>query len=96
VLTSIRDRSVVVTGGSRGIGRGIAEVFAMRGARVTIAARGEEELARTCEALNAAGGQARYAVCDIADWPSVQAMVDGAAAAQGGLDVMCANAGIFP
>jgi 3-oxoacyl-[acyl-carrier protein] reductase len=96
VLTSIRDRSVIVTGGSKGIGRGIAKVFAAQGARVTIAAQGEPALAKTCEALNAAGGAVRYAVCDVADWTSVKAMVDGAAAAQGGLDVMCANAGVFP
>ena len=96
MLTSIRDRSVIVTGGSKGIGRGIAKVFAAQGARVTIAAQGEAALAKTCEALNAAGGAVRYAVCNVADWTSVKAMVDGAAAAQGGLDVMCANAGIFP
>jgi 3-oxoacyl-[acyl-carrier protein] reductase len=96
VLTSIRDRSVVVTGGSKGIGRGIAKVFASQGAKVTIAARGEDALERTCEALKATGGRVRYAVCDVADWDSVQAMVGDAAAAQGGLDLMCANAGIFP
>jgi len=67
VLTSIRDRSVIVTGGSKGIGRGIAKVFAAQGAKVTIAAQGEEALVRTCEALNAAGGRVRYAVCDVAD-----------------------------
>jgi 3-oxoacyl-[acyl-carrier protein] reductase len=96
VLTSIKDRSVIVTGGSKGIGRGIAKVFAAQGARVTIAARGEADLEKTCAELNAAGGTVRYAVCDVADWQSVKAMVDGAAAAQGGLDVLCANAGAFP
>ena len=96
VLTSIKDRSVIVTGGSKGIGRGIAKVFAAQGAKVTIAARGEADLARTCEELRAAGGAVRYEVCDVGDWASVRAMVDDAAAAQDGLDVMCANAGIFP
>jgi 3-oxoacyl-[acyl-carrier protein] reductase len=85
-----------VTGGSKGIGRGIAKVFAAQGAKVTIAARGEADLERTCEELRAAGGAVRYAVCDVGDWASVKAMVDGAAAAQDGLHVMCANAGIFP
>lgn len=96
MLTSIKGRSVVVTGGSKGIGRGIAKVFAAQGAKVTIAARGEADLRRTCDELNAAGGAVRHAVCDVSDWRSVEAMVDDAAAAQGGLDVMCANAGIFP
>jgi 3-oxoacyl-[acyl-carrier protein] reductase len=96
VLTSINGRSVVVTGGSKGIGRGIAKVFAAQGARVTIAARGEADLEKTCAELKAAGGAVRYGVCDVADWDSVRAMVDDSAAAQGGLDVMCANAGTFP
>ncbi len=96
MLTSLKDRSVIVTGGSKGIGRGIAKVFAAQGAKVTITARGEEALKATCDELNAAGGQVRYELCDVSDWESVRAMVDSAAAVQGGLDVLCANAGIFP
>ncbi len=96
MLTPLTGRSVIVTGGSKGIGRGIAKVFAARGARVTIAARGEEALRRTADELNAAGGRVRWAVCDVADWESVRRMVDEAAEVQGGLHVMCANAGIFP
>jgi 3-oxoacyl-[acyl-carrier protein] reductase len=96
MLTSIKGRSVIVTGGSKGIGRGIAKVFAERGAQVTIAARNEADLRRTADELNAAGGRVRWATCDVSDWESVRSMVDEAAAAQGGLDVMCANAGIFP
>ena len=60
MLTSIRDRSVIVTGGSKGIGRGIAKVFAAQGAKVTIAACGEADLEQTCEELSAAGGAGRY------------------------------------
>jgi 3-oxoacyl-[acyl-carrier protein] reductase len=63
---------------------------------VTIAARGEADLEKTCAELKAAGGAVRYGVCDVADWDSVRAMVDDSAAAQGGLDVMCANAGTVP
>ena len=96
MLTSLKGRSVIVTGGSKGIGRGIAKVFAATGARVTITARGEESLKKTCDDLNRAGGTVRYEICDVSDWDSVRAMVDSTAKAQGGLDVMCANAGAFP
>ncbi|WP_026379786.1 3-oxoacyl-ACP reductase FabG [Afifella pfennigii] len=96
MLTSIKDRSVIVTGGSKGIGRGIAKVFARHGAKVTIVARHEQELKATCDELAGEGGALRYEICDVCDWDEVKRMVDSAAAAQGGLDVMCANAGIFP
>lgn len=93
MLTSIARKSVVVTGGSKGIGRGIAAVFARQGAKVCLVARGEEALARAAEELE---GEVRYEVCDVSDWAAVQDMVDRVASAQGGLDVMCANAGAFP
>jgi len=93
MLTSLAGKSVIVTGGSKGIGRGIATVFARQGARVTITARHEEDLKRACDEIE---GDLRYEVCDVSDWDAVSAMVESAAQAQGGLDVMCANAGIYP
>ena len=97
MLTPLKGKSVIVTGGSKGIGRGIARVFARAGANVTISARGEEALKEACEELNTVGdGQVRHETCDVSDWDSVRAMVDSAATAQGGLDVICANAGFYP
>ncbi len=55
MLTSIKGKSVIVTGGSKGIGRGIAEVFARQGARVMIAARGEAAAKTAADELNAQG-----------------------------------------
>jgi 3-oxoacyl-[acyl-carrier protein] reductase len=93
MLTSLKDKSVIVTGGSKGIGRGIAQVFARTGAKVTIAARNEADLKKAAAEM---GDNVRTEVCDVSDWDSVRAMVDSTAKAQGGLDVMCANAGAFP
>ena len=47
-------------------------------------------------AANEIEGDVRYEVCDVSDWTSVKSMVESAASAQNGLDVMCANAGAFP
>lgn len=96
MFTSMAGRSVLVTGASKGIGKGIARVFAGAGAKVMVAARGEDDCARTVEEIRAAGGTAEYAVCDVTDWGQVKAAVDRTAEAFGGLDVLCANAGIFP
>ena len=93
MLTSLKGKSVIVTGGSKGIGRGIATVFARQGAKVTIAARSEDDLKKAAGEI---AGDVRYEVCDVSDWTSVKGMVDSTAAAQGGLHVMCANAGAFP
>lgn len=96
MLNSLKGRSVVVTGGSKGIGRGIARVFARSGVKLTIVARNQAEIDTVVEEMNAVGGVARGAVCDVTDMASVQRMIDEAAEAQGGLDILCVNAGIFP
>ena len=93
MLTSLKDKSVIVTGGSKGIGRGIATVFAKHGAHVTIAARNEADMMKAVDEI---AGDVRYVKCDVSDWNSVKSMVEEAVKTQGGLDVLCANAGAFP
>jgi 3-oxoacyl-[acyl-carrier protein] reductase len=93
MLTSLKGKSVIVTGGSKGIGRGIATVFARQGAKVTITARGEAAMQKAAAEIK---GDVSYEVCDVANWESVQAMVANVAKNKGGVDVMCANAGVFP
>ena len=58
MFSSMDGRSVVVTGGSRGIGRGIARVFAEAGAKVLITGRDKEALDEAVADLGSAGGQA--------------------------------------
>ncbi len=96
MLTSIKNRSVIVTGGSKGIGKGIATVFAAQGAQVMIAARGEEAAKATAEAMRSAGGRVEFCACDVSDWDSVRNMMDHTVERFGGLHVVCANAGAFP
>lgn len=96
MLTSVKDRVVLVTGGSKGIGKGIAETFAAQGASVMIAARGEEAAIAACKQITASGGEARYCLTDVSDWTQVQHMVTETIAVYGRIDILCANAGIFP
>lgn len=96
MLTPIAERSVIVTGASRGIGKGMAKLFAAHGARVMVVGRSEAEAAATAKSIRDAGGTAEACRCDIADWSMVEAMVEATVAAFGGVDILCANAGVFP
>jgi NAD(P)-dependent dehydrogenase (short-subunit alcohol dehydrogenase family) len=94
---SLTGLSAVVTGGSRGLGLLIAEQLVVRGCAVTIAARDEEELEAARDRLTRgrAGAAVRTARCDVTDRSQVNALMAEAAQAQGGLDVVVANAGII-
>ena len=96
MFTSIAGRSVVVTGGSRGIGRGIARVFATAGANVLLTARDEAVLAAAVEELQEVGGAGVGLSADISDRAQCDRMARTAIERHGGIDVLCANAGIFP
>jgi 3-oxoacyl-[acyl-carrier protein] reductase len=92
LFTSIAGRAVVVTGGTRGIGKGIAAVFARSGARVLITGRDEE----TARAAAGEVGAAGHVVADVARKADCERVAAVAVERLGGIDVLCANAGIFP
>ena len=96
MFTSISGRTGIVTGGSKGIGFGIARVLAGAGANVLICGRDEEALRRASEALADLPGRVDTAVVDVADPQSCQDMAARAHREFGGIDILCANAGIFP
>jgi 3-oxoacyl-[acyl-carrier protein] reductase len=97
MFTSIAGRSVLVTGGTKGIGKGIARVFATSGANVVITGRDEAGASAAAAELTAlGGGTVSYVLGDVASADSCRAMVAAAVERNGGLDVLCANAGIFP
>jgi 3-oxoacyl-[acyl-carrier protein] reductase len=85
----------IVTGGTKGIGRGIAEALVREGASVCITARKENEIKEATEALNKlGGGKALGFVCDVRDYAQVQSLFARTAAALGGVDILVNNAGI--
>jgi 3-oxoacyl-[acyl-carrier protein] reductase len=96
MFTPITGRSVVVTGGSRGIGRGIARVFAAAGARVMVVARDREAAEAAVAEIRDRGGDASYLLADLADPVSADRLVGAAVERHGRLDVLCCNAGIYP
>lgn len=87
---------VMVTGASKGIGKGIAQVFGDAGAKLVLVARSEDALSEFAEACRAKGVDALALVADITDRASMAAAVEKTVEVFGGLDVLCANAGIFP
>ena len=96
VLTSIRNKSVIVTGGTKGIGKGIAGVFAQLGARVCVIGRNERDGAATVDALRGRGGTAIFYRGDVKEQADMEEATATVATAFGGIDILCANAGIFP
>jgi 3-oxoacyl-[acyl-carrier protein] reductase len=96
LTSSLTGKSVIVTGGSKGIGKGIARVFASHGAKVLIVARHLKEAEATSQEFAKAGGTASAFAGDVTKLSDMQAMTKAAADRHGGIDVLCANAGIFP
>ena len=93
MFTSIAGRAVVVTGGTRGIGKGIARVFARNGARVLITGR-DDEVGRA--AADELPGEVSFLQANTALREDCRRMAGIAQERLGGVDVLCANAGIFP
>ena len=97
MFTALRGRSVIVTGGSKGIGKGIARAFLGEGADVLIAARDEAALRAAAEELGAgAEGRVETATADVARVEDCRRLAELAIERFGRIDVLCANAGVFP
>ena len=89
------DQVAIVTGGGKGIGRACAEAFAAEGAAVAVADIDQEAGAAVAQAIEAAGGRARFIATDVGDAGQAQRLVEQTLAAFGRLDVLINNAGII-
>jgi meso-butanediol dehydrogenase/(S,S)-butanediol dehydrogenase/diacetyl reductase len=106
----LRNRTVIVTGAARGIGRGIAEAFGRAGARVVIGDLGslgagasgdwsyrlasKDDLQQAAEGIRSQGGEALAVEVDVSDADSFRNLVDATREHFGGLDVLVNNAGL--
>ena len=83
--------NALVTGGSKGIGLAIAELFADEGANVAICARNAEDVGKATDKLTAKGVKAQGSAVDVGDPAALKAWVDDAATALGGVDILVCN-----
>ncbi len=87
------DQTVLITGGGTGIGRGMATTFAAHGATIGVAARREEPLRSTVEAIASEGGDASWETVDIREEERIEQCVEAFWDRWGGIDILINNAG---
>jgi NADP-dependent 3-hydroxy acid dehydrogenase YdfG len=92
----IKDKVVVITGASSGLGEATARLLSAQGASVVLGARREDRIEALARALTANGGKAIAMTTDVTDRAQVKKLVDSAVEAWGRIDVMLNNAGLMP
>jgi 3-oxoacyl-[acyl-carrier protein] reductase len=89
-----KGKTAIVTGGTKGIGRAIAEALAAEGMNVCVGARNVDEVKQAVRELEGAGASATGAACDVRVYEEVEALVAHAVEEFGGVDVLVNNAGV--
>jgi NAD(P)-dependent dehydrogenase (short-subunit alcohol dehydrogenase family) len=90
---AVRDRIILITGASSGIGAVTAERIGAAGGEVVLVARGREKLEQTAEAVESAGGSAHVYPCDLTDLDAIAAMAEQVQSDLGRVDILVNNAG---
>jgi len=89
---TLTKRVAVITGGTRGIGRGIAEAFLAQGAAVVVSGKSEDK-GKQALAEMGAGDRAEFIACDVRDQKQVERLIDATAERYGSVDILVNNAG---
>lgn len=92
----LKDKVAIITGASKGIGRGIARVFAREGAQAILVSRTEGELKKVTDEIAKSGGKASYMVADVTKVLDMEKVVENVSKKYGRIDILIHNAGIYP
>ena len=92
---NLKDKTAIVTGGARGIGRAIARRFAAQGASVVVTARTDKEIQQVAVEIQDAGGKAAGVAADVSREPECEKIVTAARRAFGAIHILVNNAGIY-
>jgi NAD(P)-dependent dehydrogenase (short-subunit alcohol dehydrogenase family)/phosphohistidine swiveling domain-containing protein len=93
-MKTFKNKVAVITGGSRGLGQGIAEEFVQEGASVVIASRSADSVERAVAQLRSLGGRAHGLSCDVGELEQVESLAAFTREKFGGFDIWVNNAGI--
>ena len=96
MMSDFNDKVAIVTGGAKGIGRGICLAFAGEGAQVLCADVDEKAGAELADQCNEPAGTIRFRQTDVSQSSECQALVQATVSAWGGVDILCNNVGIQP
>jgi NADP-dependent 3-hydroxy acid dehydrogenase YdfG len=95
-MSNIKDKVIVITGGSSGMGKATATLLAKRGAHIVVGARRKQNLEELVTSITSNGGSASYQVTDVTNRSDVENLVKHAVNTYGKVDAIINNAGIGP
>jgi 3-oxoacyl-[acyl-carrier protein] reductase len=89
----LKGKTALILGGSKGLGRGVADALAAEGVAVALVARGQEALDRAVSEITSRGARALGFSVDLANWPSLEAAANAARKQLGPIDILLNNSG---